>query len=103
MASTDGAVCQSVSLVSLLATAGLAYSQTLRGSCRLMADIKLSKNLHCQISGNMQRELKLLLINIIQTKEIPGYTFTLHSSRPVDIEVIFLVFVIQAYEKGGVA
>ena len=90
MASTEGAVCQSVSLVSLLATAGLAYRQTLRGSRQLMADIKLSK-------------LKLLMINLIQIKVIPGYTFTLHSSRPVDIEVKIIGFVIQAYERGGMA
>ena len=42
----------------------------------------------------LQRKLQLLLINVIQIKVITGYTLTFHSSRPVDMEVRILVFVI---------
>ena len=86
-----------------LATAGLAYRQTLRGYRQLMAYIKLSKKSHGQMSGKLQKELQLLLINFIRIKVITGYTFTFHSSRSVDIEVKVTVFVIQVYERGSVA
>ena len=38
-----------------------------------------------QMSGNLEKELPLLMICFIQIKVIAGYTFTLNSSRPVDM------------------
>ena len=64
---------------------------------------KLSKHSHGQTSGKLQKVLQLLLIHFIQIKVITGYTFTFHSSRPFDIELTTIVFVIQAYERGSMA
>ena len=94
MASTEGVLPFDQPGLTGLATAGLAYRQTLQGSRQLMTCIKLSKNSHGQMSEKFKTELQLLLMNVIQIKVITGYTFTFHSSSPVDIEVKFLVFVI---------
>ena len=56
-----------------------------------------------QISEKLQLEHLLFIDKGYHEICFPGYTFTFCLTKPVDIELIIIVVVIQAHERGFVA